>query len=127
MYGGTEEPKPRKVIDYRPLNKITAPDLHPAPDINSTCEEAAQYSWHGIVDCKSGYWQVPLQPAAQPKSAFVTMDGFWQYSRVPFGLRNAPAWFTRVMTSMIAEAELAGCRSFVDDLIAGGETFDMYV
>ena len=41
MYGSNEEPKPRKVIDYRPLNKITRPDLHPAPDITTTCEEAA--------------------------------------------------------------------------------------
>ena len=79
------------------------------------------------MDCKSGYWQVPLKASARPKSAFVTMDGFWEYLRVPFGLRNAPAWFTREMSSMIAEADVEGCRSFVDDLIAGGETFQQYV
>ena len=56
MYGSNEEPKPRKVIDYRPINRVTRADLHPAPDIVATCEEAAGFAWHGVVDCKSGYW-----------------------------------------------------------------------
>ena len=70
---------------------------------------------------------MPLEEESRKKSAFVTMDGFWEYQRVPFGLRNAPAWFTRVMTGMITASGLEGTRSFVDDLITGGESFEKYV
>ena len=57
----------------------------------------------------------------------MTSDGFWEYTRVPFGLKNAPAWFSRVMTQMLSQRGLKGTRSFVDDLITGGQTFEEYV
>ena len=67
-----------------------------------------------------------LAEAARCKSAFVTNEGFWEYLRVPFGLRNAPAWFMRVIGRMLADEKLLGSRAFVDDLVTGGHSFKQY-
>lgn len=49
------------------------------------------------LDCKAGYWQLPLAKAAIPKTAFTTPFGHFEFLRLPFGLKNAPAEFNRVM------------------------------
>ena len=67
-----------------------------------------------------------LAEDARCKSAFVTNEGFWEYLRVPFGLRNAPAWFMRVIGRILADEKLLGSRAFVDDLVTGGHAFKQY-
>jgi hypothetical protein len=56
QYGSTEEPKPRKVIDYRKFNALCDNDCYPLPDIIQMLEWLATHCVFGSVDCKSGYW-----------------------------------------------------------------------
>ena len=85
------------------------------------------HDWFGAVDCKSGYWQVPLNPQDSPKTAFVTHHGLWEYSRVPFGLKNAPPHFMRCIDQLMAEEQVNGSRGFVDNLLTGGRRWDEYL
>lgn len=41
------------------------------------------------LDLMSGYRQVKLDEDAIPKSAFCTMDGLFEFIRMPFGLKDA--------------------------------------
>ena len=67
------------------------------------------------LDLLKGYWQVPLTPAAKEISAFVTPEGFYQYRVMPFGLKNAPATFQRMINKIIRNLE--GCEAYIDDVI----------
>lgn len=62
-----------------------------------------------------------------PKTAFVYPDGFWEYTRVPFGLKNAPPHFMRCIHQMLQEEGVRDTRGFVDDLMTGGRTFAHYL
>jgi len=44
-------------------------------------------------DVLKGYWQVPLTERAREISVFVTPDGFYQYTDMPFGMKSIPATF----------------------------------
>jgi hypothetical protein len=46
-----------------------------------------------IFDATSGYWQIPIQEKDRPKTGFTTREGFFQFTVVPFGLKNALALF----------------------------------
>lgn len=82
------------------------------------------YHYFSAVDLKSGYWQKPVDPAAQPKTAFVTPTTLCEYLRVPLGLRNAPPYFMREINEMLERYSLNNSRAFVDDLLTGGVTWE---
>uniref|UniRef100_A0A1A8MG90 ribonuclease H n=1 Tax=Nothobranchius pienaari TaxID=704102 RepID=A0A1A8MG90_9TELE len=67
------------------------------------------------IDLLKGYWQVPLTAAASEISAFVTPDVFLQYTVMPFGMRNAPATFQRLINKVTAG--LTNCSAYLDDIV----------
>lgn len=127
QYGEEGTPKPRVVLDYRPLNSLTPADCYPLPDIPAILEWFAKHHWIGSVDCKSGYWQVELEKGSMAKTAFIYPGGFWEYTRVPFGLKNAPPHFMRCIHEMLAREGVVDTQAFVDDLMTGGTTFEHYL
>ncbi|MDA3078826.1 RNA-directed DNA polymerase, partial [Campylobacter sp. JMF_06 NA1] len=73
-------------------------------------------------DLLKGFWQVPLTDRAKEISAFVTPDGLFQYKVMPFGMKNSPATFQRLINSILAG--LDNCKAYIDDVIIYTETFD---
>ena len=72
-----------------------------------------------------GYWQVPLSKRARELSAFITPTGLYSYNVMPFGLRNAPATFQRLMTKVLGDME--GCALYLDDVVVFSDTWDSHV
>ena len=72
-------------------------------------------------DLLKGYWQVPLTERAREISAFVTPDGLYQYKVMPFGMRNAPATFQRLINTVIAD--IPGYEGYIDDVIIYSEVW----
>ena len=52
-------------------------------------------------DLLKGFWQIPLTDRAKEISAFVTPDGLYQYKVMPFGMKNSPATFQRLINMII--------------------------
>ena len=44
-----------------------------------------------------GFWQVPLTDKAKEVSAFATLNGLYDYKVMPFGMKNSPATFQRLV------------------------------
>ena len=53
------------------------------------------------LDLTKGYHQGPLTTETKEKTASVSHRGKFQYTRLPFGLKNAPAHFQRQMDRML--------------------------
>jgi hypothetical protein len=64
-----------------------------------------------------GYHQIELENGEGPKTAFSTKQGHWEYHRLPFGLKTAPATFQKMMNSVLSG--LTGICRFVylDDIV----------
>ena len=52
---------------------------------------------NSTLDLWSGFWQVKLDPETAHKTAYVTHQGKFEFSRLPIGLRNASFVFTQLM------------------------------
>ena len=96
-------PKPdgayRLCTDYRKVNGVTKTDSFPIPRIDD-CIGKAKYVTK--FDLLKGFWQIPLTDNAKEVSAFVTPDGLFRYKVMPFGMKNSPATFQRLINSLIA-------------------------
>ena len=103
---------PRFCTDFRKVNAVTLPDAHPLPLIDDWIDEIHPANFVSKLDMLKGYWQAPLTQSASEISAFVTPDGFFQYT---FGLCNAPATFQRLVSKVLGV--VANCRAYLDDIV----------
>jgi len=80
------------------------------------------------LDLASGYWQVQVNPESQEKTAFVTHQGLYEFAVMPFGLKNAPAVFQRLMQQVLSGLNPSEGRDFVsvylDNVLVFSDTFN---
>ena len=118
----------RFCIDYRHLNLVTKPDVFPLPRMDDLLDQLGQSKFFSTLDLASGYWQVKVHPDAREKTAFITHQGLYEFNVMPFGLRNAPAVFQRLMQSVLAGLNPPAGPDFVsvylDDVIVFSRTLD---
>lgn len=70
-----------------------------------------------IIDAKQGFHQIPVDPKDVPKTAFSTASGHYEYLKMPFGLKGAPATFQRTMDQLLSGTAKAFTRTYLDDII----------
>jgi hypothetical protein len=68
---------------------------------------------------------VPLTDKAKEVSAFVTSKGFFQYRPMPFGMKNAPATFQRMVNHLMSD--LRGCEGYIFYVIMHSESFEAHL
>ena len=122
-------PKPDKsyrfCTDYRKVNTLSKTDSYPIPRIDDCIDRVGSARYVSKFDLLKGYWQIPLTERAKEVSAFVTPMGLYQYKVMPFGLKNAPATFQRLVNGIISGLE--GCEAYVDDLVVYSDSWDVHV
>lgn len=110
-------PKWRLVIDYRKLNEKTIEDKHPIPNIDDLLDKLGKCNYFTTLDLASGFHQIQVHPNSIEKTAFSTESGHYEFLRMPFGLRNAPATFQRMINSVLRNFINKNCLVYMDDVI----------
>ncbi|XP_042858103.1 uncharacterized protein LOC122244300 [Penaeus japonicus] len=105
----------RLCIYCRKVNSVTKPDFYPLPRMDDIIDDLGKARYLSKLDLLQGYYQVPLSERTKPISAFVTPTGLYEFTVLPFGMRNAPATFQRLMNYLTADLE--GVRCYLDDLV----------
>ena len=118
-------PKPngdvRMCIDYRKLNAVTQPDVYPLPQIDQILDDVSKARYITTLDLTQGYYQFPVEEEHQCKTAFVTPNGKWEFKKMPFGLKGAPAAFQREMDQLFQDHQ--NLSSYIDDLAIYSRTW----
>ena len=109
--------KPRFCIDYRKLNAATIPDEFPIPRQSEILASLSSAQVLSSLDTLSGFTQLELAEEDIEKTAFRTHRGLFQFKCLPFGLRNGPSIFQRVMQGILAPYLWIFCLVYIDDII----------
>ena len=107
---------PRFCIDFRKLNNVTTADQYPLPNIAEIVDLIGQAKVFSTLYLKSGYWQIAIDEAFIPKTAFRCHKEWFEFIRLPFGLRNAPASFQRIMDFVLGDLIGRHCLVYLDDV-----------
>ena len=73
----------------------------PLPQIDHTYARLKGSKIFSTFDLRSGYHHMELSPEPRAKSVFVTPMGKFEFTRCPFGLTQAPAYFQRLINKVI--------------------------
>jgi hypothetical protein len=113
----TGEKRWRLVIDYRKVNEKTVGDAYPLPDVTEISDQLGQSKYFSCIDMVMGYHQIEVAELDRAKTAFSTKEGYWEYKRLPFGLKTAPATFQRMMNVVLSGLTGSRCFVFLDDIV----------
>ena len=98
-------------------------DSCPLPHIQEVLESMAGSAHFSLMDFKLGFWQIKMVPKSQQYTAFTVGNiGFYEFTRMPFRLCNAPAMFQHLMQNTLGELNLTYCVIYLDDIIVFGHT-----
>ena len=112
--------KYRVVVDYRKLNEVTIGDSFPLPNITDILDQLGKAQYFTTLDLASGYHQIPMDERDKCKTAFSTPQGHFEFNRMPFGLKNAPATFQRAMNAALIGLQGIDCFVYLDDIVIYG-------
>ena len=90
----------RFCIDFRRVNGLTVPDAAPIPDTELLFTKLSNAQFFTKIDMTKGYWQIPIQQQCRKYTAFQAGSGLYEFNCMPFGLKNAPATFNRMMSKL---------------------------
>jgi hypothetical protein len=133
----------RMCVSYRALNQVTMPFEYPIPRCDDAIDnfgDSAGRLYFISLDNKTGYHQIRVCKADQVKLAFFAPDGKkYTWLVMPFGPRNAPAYYTCMMHFFQEEwnalfatrhpALLAhkGSRVIIDDILLWSVVLDVVI
>jgi len=109
--------------DFRQINKFTNLDPFPFPNIDSIINDFGGCKYFTKIDLQDGFHQVGVTEKTRKFTAFVTPFGHFQYKRLPFGWRNSPPKFQRIMTHILEDClRDSKIKVYIDDILIGSST-----
>ncbi|KAI5193293.1 hypothetical protein NEMIN01_2454 [Nematocida minor] len=118
--------KHRLVVDYRQVNTITADIACIFPDIYTILREIPYGNkYFTQIDLKDGYHQIEMHPDSKPYTGFAITGQHYIYNRMPFGLKNAPAYFQKIIYQRIGD--LPFVKVFLDDILIYSPTAEEHL
>lgn len=107
----------RFCIDYRKLNEVTRRDSYPMQRQDVIFNNLGGFQFFLSLDAAKGYHQMDVDEKDRWKTAFVTHEGLYEYRKMPFGLKCAPAVFQRFMDRLLGCMRWQSALVYIDDVI----------
>ena len=116
----------RVCLDARFINKYIEEDLEPPPLMNEVIQKHHGAKFFSKIDLTNGYWQVQLDDESRKYTAFLYNNKVYQYTRVPFGFRDAGSAFLRMLSKAVGDDNERVSR-FVDDILISSPTVEQHM
>ncbi|GJS72197.1 reverse transcriptase domain-containing protein [Tanacetum coccineum] len=93
-----------KLVDARIMKEVhyhcvtsPTPDCYPLPKIDWKVESLCGYPFKCFLDAYKGYHQIKMAKEDEEKTAFITSQGIFCYSKMSFGLKNVGSTYQRLV------------------------------
>ena len=113
----------RLCVDYRKLNLKTIPDRQPIPRVQDLLDGLHGQKYFSTLDMAKAYHQGYVRDICRKYTAFSTPWALFEWLRIPFGLKNAPAAFQKFINQALSGLLDKICLAYLDDILIYGKTF----
>ena len=79
------------------MNRVTIKNRYPSPRIDNLFDQLRGVRVYSKIGLRTGYHQLRVREMDIPKTAFRTRYGHFEFTVMPFGLKNAQAAFMDLM------------------------------
>ena len=105
----------RICVDLTKLNHACVHDPFPTAFTDEVLEGVGVQEMYSFTDVFLGYHQVWIAEEDRHKTTFVTEWGCFQYTVMPFGLKNAPIVFSHVVVIVFKDFIQKFLQVYMDD------------
>ncbi|XP_021999239.1 uncharacterized protein LOC110896105 [Helianthus annuus] len=114
----------RMCIDFSDLNNACPKDCYPLPEIDFKIDSLASFRLKCFLDAYKGYHQIQMALGDEDKTTFVTNEGLFCYTKMPFRLKNVGVTYQRLMDKAFKDQIGRNLEIYVDDLVIKSEAED---
>lgn len=107
----------RWAIDYRKVNELTKKDRFPLSSIEGNLHKLSGATIFSSLDAASAFHCMDIEDDCRDYTSFVTFKGQYRFKRLPFGLCNAPAAYSRLVQMALDRLPSNFCLAYIDDAI----------
>jgi hypothetical protein len=93
------------------------------PLVEDVIDQLGKSMWFTALDLQYGFWQIRMTPDDMKKTALITKTSLYDWTVMPFGLKNATSTFTRTMSEVFKDLGSGFLKVFVDDLNVHSESW----
>jgi cleavage and polyadenylation specificity factor subunit 1 len=101
--------------DYKRLNSQTLPDRYPLPNLFDSTAQLHDCVIFSKIDLIRAYFNIPVFKDDVEKTAVISPAGLFEFEKMPFGLKNAPATFMRFINEVLGD--LPFLFVYLDDIL----------
>ncbi|GBG73111.1 hypothetical protein CBR_g12827 [Chara braunii] len=109
------------------LNRYTVKKSYPMPCSDELFDRLADNRFFTKIDLRSGYHLIRVTAADQPKTAFRSRFGHYEFTVMPFGLTNTPATFQRAMNDIFRDILEQYVLVYLDDILVYSRTLEEHL
>ena len=115
----------RTCIDPRLINAKIIDSAYPIPKGRAIFDTLAGCEIYSIIDLKAGFNQIRVFSEHRKKTAFTWNKRIYQFVGAPFGFKNIPQDFQRIMNSIFADMDFVTI--YLDDIVIGSSSYADHV
>jgi len=117
----------RWCIDYHKLNQKMVKDAYPLSSIDGNLHKLQGAKYFSTLDSASAYHAIEIHPDSREYTAFITPFGQYQFMRMPFGLCNAGACYSRLVALALQHLPAEYVLTYLDVIIVFSALLDVHL
>lgn len=117
----------RLCLDMRRLNDVTIAENLPIPNIGECLDVLRGKNFFSSLDLNSAYHQISIRKEDRQKTGFVANGKKYQYSKMLFGAKNAPFYWSHLMEKVLGPMNFLRLLIYLDDILVFSKGFETHL
>lgn len=105
------------VVEYWKINEDSDQVAYLLPVLEDILDYLVKAKFFSALDLSSGFHQITMNPTSIKYTASSTNERHFEYTRIPFGLKNAPTTFQRMKDHALRGLVGKRCFAYLDHIL----------